>query len=79
MFTVGSVDRSIGRSYFINLFYKTQYRRGAYHLVFYTNQLGGILMHKHRTIKYEVVGERSALQTKIRRKIASPQVTTHIF
>lgn len=64
---------------FINLFYKRQYSRGAYRLVFYTNQLGRNLMHKHKTIKYEEVGEQSALQTKVRRKIASPQVTTHIF
>ena len=59
----------------LQLFYKTA--RGAYTV--YTNQLSGNLVHIHNTIKYEVVGERSALQTKIRRKIASPQVTTHIF
>lgn len=52
----------------LHLFYKTQYRkaRGAYTI--YTNQLSANLVHIHKTIKYEVVGERSALQTKKKEK-----------
>ena len=52
----------------------------------YTNNPGGNLAHKHKTIKFDVVGERPAMeyiksaeQTKKSRKTASLQITAHIF
>ena len=54
-------------------------------LTIYTNQPSGNLVHKHKTIKFDVVGEllnRYKLysnQTKKGRKIASPKITANIF
>ena len=51
-----------------------------------TDNPGGNLVQKHKTIKFNVVGEqpatkypKSALQTWKSRKIASSQITDHIF
>ena len=57
--------------------------RGAYHL-----HKGGNLVHENKTIKFDVVGERpttmykiskTAEHTKKSTKIASPQITAHVF
>ena len=54
-------------------------------LTIYTNQPSGNLVHKHKTIKFDVVGEllnRYKLysnQPKKGRKIASPKITANIF
>ena len=55
-------------------------------LTIYTNYPGGNTVHKHKTIKFEVVGEQPAImyiQIKKKKKkgtkIASPQITAHVF
>ena len=52
----------------------------------YTNHPGGILLHKHKAIKFDVVGERpatkytrSAEKTKKKGKIETPEITAHTF
>ena len=53
----------------------------------YTNHPGGILVHKHNTIKFDVVAEQPATKyypnqlnrLKSCRKIALPQITVHLF
>ena len=55
----------------------------------YTNHPDGILLHKHKTIKFDVVGERpatkytsipeSAEKTKKKGKIEAPEITAHTF
>ena len=56
-------------------------------LKIYTNNPGGIPVHKHKAIKFDVPeGEQPATeyiklaeQTKTSRKIVSLQITAHIF
>ena len=52
----------------------------------YTNHPGGNHVYKHKTIKFDLMGERpakiipkSAQQIKNSRKTASPQIKTHVF
>ena len=54
----------------------------------YINHPGGILLHKHKNIKFDVVGERpatkysipeSAERTKKKGKIEAPEITAHTF
>ena len=52
----------------------------------YTDHSGENHVHKHKTIKFDLMGERpakilpkSAQRTKKSRKTASPQIKTHVF
>lgn len=52
----------------------------------YSNHPGGNHVHKHKTIKFDLMGEgpakiipKSAQQTKKSRKTASSQIKTHVF
>ena len=61
----------------------TTLSQGAYHL--HQPHPGGNLVHKHKSVKFDVVGEQPATkfypaeQIAKRRRIALPQITDHVF